>query len=176
MHNCAQTPGMSVYEHGSDVWKHAKQLISGDTASFKLPTWYTENLDYITSNIYNSHILESYTTFHDCGKPYCVEIDSEGRSHFPDHANVSKALWDTFFPDDVEVSTLIGLDMVMHTETAKEITDRNLDIKTSLTLLVVALAELHSNANMFGGIDSLSFKIKWKKLNKRGNMICKEIS
>jgi hypothetical protein len=30
---------------------------------------------------------------HDCGKPYCITIDEDGRRHFPDHANVSR---DTF--------------------------------------------------------------------------------
>lgn len=34
------------------------------------------------------------------------------------------------------------------------------------TWILTAFAELHSNAQMFGGIESTSFKIKWKKLNK----------
>jgi len=39
------------------------------------------------------------------------------------------------------------------------------------TLLLTALAEIHSNAEMFGGIESTSFKIKWKQLNRRGKKI-----
>ena len=39
------------------------------------------------------------------------------------------------------------------------------------TLLLTSLAEIHSNAAMFGGIDSTSFKIKWKHINKRGKKI-----
>jgi len=39
------------------------------------------------------------------------------------------------------------------------------------TLLLTGLAEIHSNAEMFGGIESTSFKIKWKQINKRGKKI-----
>jgi hypothetical protein len=42
-----------------------------------------------------------------------------------------------------------------------------------LTLLVTSLCELHSNASMFGGIESTSFKIKYKQLDKRGNQVLK---
>ncbi|MNC77597.1 hypothetical protein D3C75_1295840 [compost metagenome] len=39
------------------------------------------------------------------------------------------------------------------------------------TLLLTGLAEVHSNARMFGGLDSTSFKIKWKHIDKRGKKI-----
>ena len=41
----------------------------------------------------------------------------------------------------------------------------------AVSLLIVALAEVHSNAEMFGGMDSTSFKIKWKHLNQRGKSL-----
>lgn len=47
------------------------------------------------------------------------------------------------------------------------------DKKTALTLLLIGLCELHSNAEMFGGIESTSFKIKWKSLSKNGKRIIK---
>ena len=43
----------------------------------------------------------------------------------------------------------------------------------AISLLLVALSEIHANAEMFGGIESTSFKIKWKQIDKRGNAICK---
>ena len=43
-------------------------------------------------------------------------------------------------------------------------------------LLFAALSEIHSNASMFGGIESTSFKMKWKQLNKRGNAIIKKLN
>jgi hypothetical protein len=45
--------------------------------------------------------------------------------------------------------------------------------KDAITLLIAALAEVHSNASLFGGIESTSFKIKWKTIDKRGRQICK---
>jgi hypothetical protein len=47
-------------------------------------------------------------------------------------------------------------------------------LQTVLTLLT-SLCELHSNASMFGGIESTSFKIKYKQLDKRGNQVLKLI-
>jgi len=37
-------------------------------------------------------------------------------------------------------------------------------------LLLTAIAEVHSNAEMFGGHDSDSFKAKIKRLDKRGRI------
>lgn len=46
----------------------------------------------------------------------------------------------------------------------------------ALTLLLTGLAEIHSNAAMFGGMDSTSFKIKWKCLNQRGKQIINNLN
>ncbi len=39
------------------------------------------------------------------------------------------------------------------------------------SLLISALSEVHANASMFGGIESTSFKIKWKQIDKRGRQV-----
>lgn len=41
----------------------------------------------------------------------------------------------------------------------------------AISLLLTGLAEIHANAEMFGGIESTSFKIKFKQINKRGKQI-----
>jgi hypothetical protein len=41
----------------------------------------------------------------------------------------------------------------------------------ALTLLLTGISETHSNANIFGGIESTSFKIKNKNISKRGKQI-----
>lgn len=38
------------------------------------------------------------------------------------------------------------------------------------------MSEIHSNAVMFGGIDSQSFKIKHKKLTRLGKNVVKELN
>jgi hypothetical protein len=43
-------------------------------------------------------------------------------------------------------------------------------------LLLTGLCELHSNAQMFGGIDSTSFKIKFKQLERLGKKVIERIS
>ena len=43
----------------------------------------------------------------------------------------------------------------------------------AFTLLLTGLAEIHSNAEMFGGLESVGFKIKWKSINQRGKQILK---
>jgi hypothetical protein len=44
-----------------------------------------------------------------------------------------------------------------------------------ITSLIVGLAEIHSNCQMFGGTESTSFKIKKKSLFKNGNKIINTI-
>ena len=74
-----------------------------------------------------------------------------------------------------EFGKLIGLDMLIHTAKADEI-QQYLEIEeksTILSLLLVSLCELHSNARLFGGMENSSFKIKHKSLSRRGLQICK---
>ena len=65
--------------------------------------------------------------------------------------------------------------MEIHTIKAKDIDSFCEDPKIALTLLIIGLCELHSNAELFGGIESTSFKIKYKQINKRGARIIKNI-
>lgn len=173
MSNCPQTENQSVLEHGQSVWEHTTKLISGQFEGFRLPDWFKEHHAFIVNNMHSTEDIKNYNIFHDCGKPRCIEYDVEGRRHFPNHAEVSKQTWLEYFPDDKIVGDLIGYDMCLHTETAEQIKSHNWDIKTAFTLLVTAFAEIHSNAAMFGGIESVSFKMKYKKLEKRGKMLLK---
>jgi len=116
-----------------------------------------------------------YTVFHDCGKSSCVEIDSDGNRHFPNHAKVSKEVF-LKHSDNQTVASLIGWDMVIHTASADEIGDmlkNHWSKSDALTLILSSLSEVHSNANMFGGIESNSFKSKFKKIQRRCNQILK---
>lgn len=170
MKETMQTENQNVLEHGQSVWKFTKKIICGDFEGMKIPDWFKENHRDIVNNLHNINDVRVDNIYHDCGKPFCLEIDEDGKRHYPNHAQVSKETWEKI-SDNTIVSELISLDMMIHTETAEEIENRNLSKKTAFTLLVTALAELHSNCQMFGGIDSLSFKIKWKKWDKRGKLL-----
>lgn len=151
-------------EHGNQVHQKFLDLKSGKTEDWRLPSWYdSEMLRWLPSD----SIMEEYMIFHDCGKPHCIEIDSEGRRHFPDHANISASFWQEAGGTDRAIE-LIARDMDMHIMKPSDIV--NYDRWDLIpTLLISALCEIHANAQMFGGIESTSFKIKWKNLERLGN-------
>ena len=121
------------------------------------------------NNLPSDKTLKYYTILHDCGKPYCLDIDSDGKRHFPDHANESYKVFSKIFNDDI-VSHLIKHDMDIHLLKSDGV-EKFCENSYCLTLLLVGLAEIHSNANMFGGINSTSFLIKKKSILKRGKSI-----
>lgn len=173
MVNTKQTEGQNVLEHGLSVNNYYNDLIN-DTSlkEWKLPTWFVDNNEFIFSNLYDKEIIDEYQILHDIGKPYCIEFDSDSRKHFPNHAQVS---YDTYnkISDNKLVADLILKDMTFHTIKSAELEDfvKNNDIKTIITLLITSLCELHSNASMFGGINSDSFKMKFKQLDRRGKQL-----
>lgn len=179
MQACEQTKGQSIYDHGINVWQHLEKLLDGNTDGFRLPQWYSEYYEQLIATAHDPMILRKYAIYHDAGKPYCLTIDEDGRRHFPNHAEISRQTWIETFGDcgdNAIIADLISLDMIMHTEKFEQIIGRNLPNATIASLLLSALAELHSNARMFGGgIESDSFKIKWKRLDKLGAKLCKRM-
>ena len=168
-----QTETQSVLDHGNSVWSFTQRILSQDFEGMRIPEWFIENFDDIAGNLHDLSIIEDYNILHDCGKPYCIEYDADGRKHFPNHAEVSKNTYLALPDANLTVGNLIGWDMVLHTATADEIKEIGLCKADAYTLLITAFAEIHSNASMFGGIESVSFKSKWKKLDRRGKMFVK---
>lgn len=178
MLSCEQTKGQSVFQHGQSVQQHLFELLdylkydNPLNSTWRVPTWLTQFREPLASSLHSEESLAAYTLYHDCGKPFC---QSEDGTHFPDHAAVSKQVFLEATGDDV-VANLIGYDMVIHTASAEEIQhhlDNLWSKEDAITLLLAALAEVHSNAKLFGGTDSTSFKMKWKTIEKRGKQICK---
>lgn len=175
-----QTKGQTVFQHGQSVWEYVQDLLNymkGGVAqkSWRIPAWLENYKDDILANIHDEWTFSNYARFHDCGKPYCKTVDDDGQAHFPDHAETSSYVWMKLDGNET-VGNLIRWDMVLHTSSADDIKryiEQKWNIKDAITLLVAALAELHSNASMFGGIESVSFKSKWKKLDRRGKQLCK---
>ena len=181
MEACEQTQGQSVYQHGISVSEHLADLITllktGSSYercspnSFKYPDWFHVYRNDLLGRLLPEDILTKYAIFHDCGKPYCLTIDAEGRRHFPDHAQKSYETW-MKIDGDPQVGQLILHDMDIHTIKAVDI-PAFAAMPEAISLLLSGLAEIHSNAQLFGGLESLSFKVKWKQIDSRGRALCK---
>lgn len=173
MKSCEQTSGQSVYAHGLDVWNHYKWILDSlrdERHEEHIPEWMYEYRDVLLENQLPIDIVKEYLIMHDCGKPFCLEIDEEGRKHFPNHSQVS---YETYkkVSDNEQVANLILHDMDIHklkSEDIEEFAQR----PEAATHLLAGLAEINSNATMFGGFDSTSYKIKYKQINKKGKKLC----
>lgn len=167
-----QSTGQSVWQHGESVRDRFadlhRHLATGAPleADWRLPSWCTPDL---VPRLLPYGTLQRYQLFHDCGKPYCRVVDAEGRQHFPDHARVSEQVWLTI-GGAPEIGRLIGMDMEVHCLKPEDVEAFALRPE-AISLLLTGLAEIHANAAMFGGVESVSFKIKWKHLDKRGRRI-----
>ena len=175
MSECDQTKGQTVLQHGESVKNYLFDLINhmryGTTLQYEwnLPDWLISNKEIILSSLPDDETLELYTKFHDIGKPFCLEIDDEGKRHFPNHAEVSYYYFNLVFNNPV-AAELIRRDMDVHLLKSENIVDF-CNSPHALTLLLTGIAEIHSNANIFGGIGSDSFKIKRKNISKKGKRI-----
>jgi hypothetical protein len=175
MSECEQTKGQTVLQHGESVKNYLFDLINHMRSNtllkyeWILPDWFLDNKDLILSSLPDDETLELYTVFHDCGKPFCVETDLDGKRHFPNHAEVSYDYFTRVFNNPI-AGELIRRDMDIHLLKSEGVEEfcKN---PYALTLLLTGISETHSNANIFGGIESTSFKIKNKNISKRRKQI-----
>jgi uncharacterized metal-binding protein len=175
MKSCEQTKGMSVYEHGTSVKNYLFDLINhlrNKTPlkyEWKLPEWIYENSSFILSKLPDDKTLELYTQYHDIGKSFCLEVDDDGKRHFPNHAEVSYKIFSLLFKNKI-AADLIKHDMDIHLLKADGV-EKFCENPLAVALLLTGLSEIHSNAPIFGGLDSTSFKIKLKSITQRGKQI-----
>jgi hypothetical protein len=176
MSTCIQTRSaageQSVLAHGDSVLAHYEQLLeaakSGEfPESWRAPKWGNPQIYRKLADLQpDIDVMRRYLRYHDCGKPLCLEVDADGRSHFPGHAEAAAQLWASLGGHADEV-WLMRHDMLLHTASADECADYQRH-RLMPGLLFAALSEIHSNAQMFGGIESVSFKAKAKQLDRRG--------
>jgi hypothetical protein len=176
MEACEQTTGMSVLRHGELVRDFYDDLIAHlETGSvlkgeWKLPDWVAD--PRVFEKQLGREIVREYARMHDCGKPSVRTVDEEGRQHFSDHAAASERIWLEIGGDSL-IGRLIGMDMDIHTIKDADVAEFA-SRPEAATLMLIGLSEIHANASMFGGIDSVSFKMKWKQIDKRGRAILKQ--
>lgn len=177
MTHCEQAPGLSVLRHGQLVRERYADLVGhlrdGKPLAmdWKLPDWCYDPL--AVEGLPDDRAMALYQVFHDCGKPAVLTYDDEGRKHFPNHAAASRDAWLEAGGPHV-IADLIAMDMdalLLKHEGVPEFARR----PQARALLLTALAEIHANAEMFGGRESVSFKSKWKNLDRRGKAVLAEI-
>lgn len=177
-----QVPNVqTVYEHCESVRDKSLELydhiVSGKslTSEWVLPSWIEEYRKVLTKElrITPRPVVERYTQYHDCGKPLVAEFKN-GKMHFSGHEYYSAYVYNSFLGKDRQVLRLIKNDMLIHKSKACDV-GKLLALRERATLLIVSLAEVHANAELFGGVKSDSFKIKYKKIVARGNALFKAI-
>lgn len=178
MRSTEQTTGMSVLEHGLEVARYFEDLrshvINGTQLKYewKLPDWvYDKGL---WSRLLPLSTVRRYQIYHDVGKPFCRTVDEQGRVHFPNHAEVSAKVW-LESTGEADVANLMAKDMDIHLLKGNGV-EAFSACPEAATLLLTGLAEITANASMFGGVDSTSFKIKFKNLNRRGKAIVNKLN
>lgn len=182
MMGCEQTEGQNVLQHGRSVREHYFALLDhlegrvnlADYANWRVPAWLDAHREEILDVLPTRHTMGTYLTLHDAGKPRVLEVDGDGRRHFPGHADASTAVYREAFADEASelVAYLIEHDMDIHLIRADELPEF-VKRDTAIAHLLAGLAEVTSNASMFGGIDSVGFKSKFKRLDQRGRAICR---
>jgi hypothetical protein len=181
MRDCPQNDKQSVLDHGRAVQGRSIALIhylqtENDKylKGFRVPEWFVKYRSALLENLAPFVAIMAYTEMHDCGKPFCRFIDVNGKQHFPNHAEVSEAIWKTIGCDieSDRIGQLILHDMDFHVLRPDDVPVFVAN-KDAPTLMLVGLAEIHANAEMFGGLDSQGFKIKFAQIDRRGKSACK---
>jgi hypothetical protein len=148
----------NVWQHGKDCCDMLDRILGGE----KLPrmdkiSWLKDAIEQFPQEL--SQDIYTYLLFHDIGKT----TTHDGQGHYPGHAAESARIWRQIDGRD-NIARWMESDMVMHSGSREEayvLQDRHI-------LRLTALTECYSNAEMFGGFESDSFKIKLKKLIRNG--------
>lgn len=182
MMDCEQTKGQNVLQHGRSVREHYFALVDhlegrvnlNEFSNWRIPEWVDTYREEILGSLPSRYVMDRYLTLHDCGKPSVRTVDGDGKVHFPNHAATSERVYRETFKDEADetVAFLIAHDMDAHLLKAADIPEFAKN-PTAVAQILAALAEVTSNAAMFGGTDSTSFKIKYKQIDQRGKALMK---
>lgn len=187
MRRTEQTKGLSVLAHGVMVRNRYSELLGicqgvleADPDRWRLPSWVGEYGTRLAELAAPTVVVDRYTVMHDCGKPTVRVVSDEGRVHFPDHARVSAEIFSEVYPASHPTmgelyslaARLVADDMDIHLLKADGVAEFG-ERPTWATHLLVGLAEVHANSDMFGGIESPGFKSKWRTLERRGRALCR---
>lgn len=164
----------SVYDHCLSVKDRAIELLNSLYGEEKrsvwfLPPWWEQYREIIRRNLCHREEIIRYTLYHDCGKPLVAERNGM-RMSFKGHEYFSSRVYNSLMKKDRKVIRMIAQDMDIHRSKAGDLPIL-ISRKEIVTLLFVSICEVHSNAELFGGFESESFRIKLKKIYTRGKAI-----
>lgn len=173
MKNCFQFQNMNMYQHGVKV-----HLYYEDLTSYQDYEWDFGKVSDLIKKLIplatDSEDLKNYHIYHDCGKPRCRTVDENGKQHFPNHAQVSHDVWLEAGGDSLTAWYILH-DMDFHIMKGDDLEQLVKDPR-AVDLLLTAWSEIHANAQMFGGVQSTSFKIKRKHLEKATKLVCTNLN
>lgn len=168
MKQCFQFQNINMLDHGNMVYDYYQDLVGSQKYEWDFGKC-KDLVQKLISRASDPQELRLYQVYHDCGKPRCRTVDDQGKQHFPNHAQVSYETWLASGGDN-ESAWYILHDMDFHLLKGDELNHLWNDSRAT-NLLLTAWAEIHANAQMFGGIDSTSFKIKRKHLEKQTKLL-----
>lgn len=177
MRDTEQMVGLSVLAHGEMVEARYLELVSHIRdgvpliSEWRMPDWIYDPI--ILKRLLPDEMVRTYLRYHDIGKTATRTVDEEGRVRFPGHAEASRDIW-LEIGGDPEVAELMGLDMAIHL-----LKDAGVEAfakrPQAIALILAGLSEVHANSALFGGVETDSFKAKWKQIDRRGKAILKRI-
>ena len=167
---------LSLWDHGNHCADVFKSLMTKETSEvFPIP-WLDTAVDSFIAEYgsfsENVPIYQDILTtlrFHDIGKVTAKVVDEDGRIHFPDHPDHSKAIWRKLDSRE-HIARWLGNGMHLLSKTKAEC-----EVLEDLPILrLMAASELIANVRdgIFGSMDfdSISVKIKLKKLVRNGTV------
>lgn len=166
MKRCFQFNNVDMHEHGLMVNREYTNLLISLDQGLISEVFPEKLIDlYSTNKLLDYDLMMKYQILHDCGKLLCRYVDDDNKVHYPNHAEISYNQIKLLFPNEIDLQELVLHDMDFHTlkpDQLKSIAES----KYGFSLYLTSWAELIANAQMFDGFDSISFKIKRKKLLK----------
>lgn len=166
-----QAPGLSVLAHGlqvADAYLIVRGIAQGGPVppGWRVP-WWVASSDLLARQLPLGDVHPALV-WHDCGKPAVRELDVAGRVHFPGHAAASAQIARRIWATRPVIAGLLEGDMLAHLALDDEAAAAFAARPDAPTLLFGAVAEVHANAQIFGGLGADSFKIKARRVDQRG--------
>ena len=170
MTRCFHAPGLNMLQHGKMVHvEYVKLLEQLENRTLDEPV-IQQCYDKLKQNLPPHQVLKRYHYLHDCFKHGVITIDENGKRQYPNHAAISAEQYLRIFPTEGFAAALIKNDMNFHIMKGDDLL-KFCKSPFAPILYFTAWAEIAANAEMFGGTQSESYKIKRSRLIQSGKKL-----